>query len=282
MKTVKFYTFFITVLFFVGLQSCKKQDVSSVTSAEDETTFEISTGQALADNATEDANGVFMEAAANRNLLGGNSQNIITTNCLNGVGISVTPASGFPKTIVINFGAGHTAANGVVRAGKINIVLSDSVRKPGSTAVITFTNYSINGFKKEGTITVTNTSTASAKGWQRKVENGKITAPDGRYWLHSGIRDAVQIAGAATPNTLLDDTYLITGNHTVSNAAGKTKSCYITEALEKKIICDNIGTGKLRVEGGSHTAIIDFGNGDCDKIATISVDGNTPRTITLR
>ncbi len=282
MKNVKLFTAIIAVLFLAGLQSCKKQYALIISTAEQETTFEISTGQALADNVTEDANSVFMEAAANRNLLGGNTQNIITTNCLNGTAVSVTPAIGFPKTIVINFGTGHTAANGIVRAGKITVVLSDSVRKTGSTATITFANYFVNGFKKEGTITVTNKNTATAKGWQRKVENGKITAPDGRYWLHSGIRDAVQIAGAATPNTLLDDTYLITGNHTVSNAAGKTKSCYITEALEKKVVCDNIGTGKLRVEGGNHIAVIDFGSGDCDKVATVSINGSAPRTIILR
>jgi hypothetical protein len=235
----------------------------------------------MADNITEDANSVFMEAAANRNLLGSNTQTITTTNCLTGATVTVTQANSFPKTIVINFGNGFTSLNGVTRAGKINVVLSDSVRKTGSTAVITFTNYVVNGYKKEGTITWTNTSTATAKGWQRKVENGKITAPDGRYWLHSGVRDAVQIAGANTPNTLLDDVFLTTGNHTVSNAAGKIKNCYITEALEKRTVCENIGTGKLKVEGDNHTAVIDFGNGDCDKIATISIDGNAPRTITL-
>lgn len=282
MKTVKHCTLLFAAI-AITATSCKKQDVLNETvTAEQETTFEISTGQALADNVTEDANSVFMEAAASRNLLGGSTQTITTTNCLNGVAVSVTPASGFPKTIVINFGNGHTAANGVVRAGKINIVLSDSVRKTGTTAVITFINYAVNGFKKEGSITVTNKSTATAKAWQRKVENGKITAPDGRYWLHSGVRDAVQIDGAATPNTLLDDTYLITGNHSVTNAAGKTKNCYITEGLQKKVVCDNIATGKLKVEGGNHIAVIDFGNGDCDKIATVSINGNAPRTITLR
>jgi hypothetical protein len=162
------------------------------------------------------------------------------------------------------------------------VVLSDSVRKSGSTAVITFANYYINNFKKEGTITWTNTSTASTKGWQRKVTDGKITAPDGRYWLHNGIRDVVQIAGALTPNTLLDDVFLITGNHTITNSNGKTRNCYITEALQKQTVCDNIGAGKLKVEGASHTALINFGEGSCDKLATISIDGSDPRTIQLR
>lgn len=281
MKAIKFYNFSAFILFISLSTSCKKQDIVADASPEQETTYELSTDQAVADNATEDANSIFMEAAATKNLLGSNTQAIIIPNILNGAVVTVTPAAGFPKTIVINFGDG-ISANGSVRYGKINVVLSDSVRRAGSTAKITFTNYIINGFKKEGTITWTNTSTATAKGWQRKVENGKITAPGGRYWLHSGIRDAVQIAGANTPNTLLDDIFLITGNHTVTNAAGKTRSSYITEALQKKAVCENIGTGKLRVEGGNSNAVIDFGNGDCDKIATVSVNGDAPRTITLR
>jgi hypothetical protein len=282
MKTVKFYIVLIPAFIGVSISSCKKQDVAVVNDEQQETTYQLSTGQAVADNVTEDANTVFMEAAAVKNLLGNNSQAVATTNCLSGVSVSVTPAAGFPKTIIINFGAGSTSANGTTRSGKINVQLSDSVRKAGSTAVITFTDYNVNGYKKEGTITWTNTSTATAKGWQRKVENGKVTAPDGRAWQHSGIRDAVQIAGANTPNTLLDDVFLITGNHTVTNAAGKTKNCFITEALQKKAACDNIGTGKLRLEGENGYAIIDFGDGTCDKLATVSINGGTPRAIYLR
>lgn len=285
MKTKNLFVAFAIAILLFGFTSCKKENSIAATSEEKETTFELGTGQAVADNITEDVNEIFMEAAANKNLLGNNSglQTVTTTNILSCASVSVTPASGFPKTIIIDFGNGSCISqNGIVRKGKINVVLSDSVRKAGSITVITFTNYYVYGFKKEGTVTWTNTSTITTKGWQRKVENGKITAPDGRYWLHNGIRDAVQIDGTTTPDTLLDDVFLITGNHTVTNSAGKTRNCYITEALQKKTVCENIGTGKLKVEGTNHNAVIDFGDGTCDKIATISIDGGAPRTIQLR
>jgi hypothetical protein len=285
MKTKNLLTVLAVTIMLLNFTSCKKENAVIVTSEEKETTIELGTGQAVADNITEDANEAFMEAAANKNLLGNNlnNQTITTSNMLSCAAVTVTPVSGFPKTIVIDFGTGNcTSSNGVIRKGKINIVLSDSVRKAGSTAVITFTNFYVYGFKKEGTVTWTNTSTVTTKGWQRKVENGKITAPDGRYWLHSGTRDAVQIAGTTTPNTLLDDIFLITGNHTVTNSVGKTRNCYITEALQKKTVCENIGSGKLKIEGNNHNAFIDFGDGTCDKVATISIDGNTPITIQLR
>jgi hypothetical protein len=285
--SMKKYTLLKTLIFallLTSLISCKKENNISVVPQDQEATFELSTGQAVADNLTEDANEIFMEAAANKSLLGSNfsSQAVITSNVISSAVVTVSPAAGFPKNITIDFGNGITSANGITHKGKINVVLSDSVRKAGSTAVITFTNYYINTFKKEGTITWTNTSTPTTKSWQRKVTDGKISAPDGRYWLHTGVREVVQIAGTLTPCNLLDDVFLITGNHTVTNAAGITRNCYITEALQKQTTCDNIGAGKQKVEGGSHYATIDFGNGDCDKSATISIDGNTPRTIQLR
>lgn len=286
MKPNRLLAAFAIFTLSAGLISCKKDNTFSVTSdSGTATTFELSSDQAIADNLTEDANNSFMEAAADKNLLGNSfaSQTVVTSNILACASVSVTPASGFPKTIVIDFGAGNcTSSTDIIHKGKLNIVLSDSVRKPGSKAVMTFINYSVNGFKKEGTVTWTNTSIPSTRSWQRKDENGKITAPDGSYWLHSGTRDVVQIAGTTTPNNLLDDVFLITGNHTITNAVGKTVNCYIIEALQKKVSCDNISAGKLKVQGENHFAVIDFGNGECDKLATISIDGQAPKTILLR
>jgi hypothetical protein len=286
MKANRLLTAIVIFTLATNLLSCKKENnLDTPKDNESEITFELSGDQAIADNLTEDASNAFMEAAADKNLLGSNfaPQPVVTSNILACASVVVTPAAGFPKTIVIDFGTGScTSPSGITHKGKINIVLSDSVRKSGSKAVMTFTNYFVNGFKKEGTITWTNTSIPSTRSWQKKIENGKITAPNGMYWLHKGVRDVVQIAGANTPGTLLDDVFLITGNHTVTNAAGKTRDCYITEALQKKTSCDNISAGKLKVEGGNHNAVIDFGNGDCDRSATIAIDGQAPRTIFLR
>ena len=48
------------------------------------------------------------------------------------------------------------------------------------------------------------------------------------------------------------------------------------------MICDNIDRGKIKIQGPNHFAVLDFGDGTCDRIATITIDGNTPRTILLR
>lgn len=275
MKIKQLLVAFTIFSFAISFNSCKKSDVKE----EFETTFELSGNQAIADNLTEDANDVFMEIAQDNNVAGNFAPGPVT-NIIPCAIVTITPASGFPKTIVIDFGTSCTY-RGITRSGKINIALSDSVRRSGSTAVMTFTNYYVNSYKVEGTITWTNTSTPGIRSWTRNTENGKITAPDNRYWLHRGTRYVVQTAGVSTP-TITDDIFSITGNHSVTNAAGATRDCTVLEALQKKNACANIDKGKLKVQGPNHYAIIDFGDGTCDNLATISIDGRAPRTITLR
>ena len=268
----------------IGFSACKKTDTdANATKEEIETTIELSTDQAVSDNLTEDANDIFLEAATDNGLTGQKPETTTeTTGILGCASVTITPLIGFPKSIVINFGTGCTSANGITRKGKIFITLSDSLRKSGSIAVLTFDGYFVNGYKKEGTITWTNTSDAAVKGWQRKVENGKITAPTGKYWLHSDIKNVVQTDGYNTPRNFLDDAFSITGSSSVTNANGVTRTSNITAALQKKTICENISKGKIELKGPKHTAVIDYGNGECDRVATISIDGGTAITILLR
>ena len=245
--------------------------------------MELSGDQAISDNLNSDAEYVLNEAAVDNNFSGNTPVGITQTmNVLSCATVTVTPLQGFPKTISIDFGAGCTSSNGVTRSGKINVTLSDSLRKPGSIAVMTFDNYHVSGFKKEGTITWTNTSQGATKSWSRKCENGKITAPDGRYWVHSGTQNVTQTEGSSTPLNLLDDVVTITGSSTVTNSSGTTRTSEITSALEKKVICENIDKGAIKITGPSHYAVIDFGDGTCDRLATVSVDGSNPITILLR
>lgn len=281
MKTKNLLLIAAAGILTLGFASCKKTDDSS--SSEIETTFELSGDQAVSENLTEDANDIFMEAAEGQGLMG-SREPLVSMNVTSCATVTVTPASGFPKTIVIDFGTGCTPPGGTVeRRGIIRVVISDSIRRPGSTAVMTFENYFVNDFQKEGTITWTNTSTPGTRSWQRKVENGKITAPGGvRYWLHSSLKNITQITGVSTPRNLLDDEFTITGTASVTNAAGRTRTANILQELHKRVICENIDRGTIRFEGPNHFAVLDFGNGACDRIATISIDGRPPRTILLR
>jgi hypothetical protein len=277
----------------ISFVSCKK---NTDTTDEFETTFELSGDQGVTNNLTQDDEDVLNETAVNNNLAGSNfadgpgfptSSGVGgtsgTTGILGCATITITPAASFPKTIVIDFGTSCVSPSGVVRSGKINVVLTDSLRKSGSSATMTFNNYYVSGFKREGTIVWLNTSPAPGqKSWRRTVTDGKITAPSGNYWLHSGVQDITQTAGISTPFDLTDDVFSITGNFSVTNSAGRNRTGTVLTALEKKTACDNIDMGTMKIQGPNHYATLDFGNGTCDNLATISIDGRPPRTIILR
>ena len=276
---IKQFLFAIAMLSLaIGFNSCKKND--ETVKEEFENTFQISADQAVTNNLSQDAEDVFLEVAQDNNIAGSFAPEPVN-NIIPCATITITPASGFPKTIVIDFGTSCTH-NGITRSGKINILLTDSVRKSGSQATMTFTNYFVNLYKIEGTYTWTNTSTANTRSWTRVTTSGKITAPDARYWLHEGSRTVTQTAGVGTPTPTDDIFSIFPGTHTVTNSASISRTCTILEALQRKVACANIDKGKIKVQGPNHFATIDFGDGTCDNLATLSIDGRAGRTIILR
>jgi hypothetical protein len=286
MKAKNILTTLIIASFAIAFSACKKNSTATAAIDEIETTFEISEDQAVTDNLNQDAGDVMEEAATRQGLLGGLSAcgNPNTTNWI-GQCATITVTGSFPaKNITINFGTGCTSPNGVVRKGIINILLTDSVRTPGSIATITFDNYYVNAFKKEGTIIRTNTTVAGSntRSYNRTVINGKITGPNGKYWLHSSNIDITQTAGTGTPCDITDDVYTLSGTRTATNADGKTRTSTTQTPLQKKTSCANIDMGILKVQGPNHYAIIDFGDGTCNNLATISIDGRPARNIILR
>lgn len=268
-----------------GLASCKKDNNSNSSSSGTEiaSTTEVATDNAISENLNSDAENILNQAAVDNNFSGSTPAGIESPmgNLPSCAVVTVTPAQGFPKNISINFGSGCTSASGIVRSGIINITLSDSLRKSGSVAVMTFQNYVVSGYKKQGSVTWTNTKQDTTNSWTR-VANDTITSPAGKTWTHTATHAVVQISGNNTPKNIIDNVYLTTGSSSCTNANGVTRTATILTPLEKQVACDNIDSGTVKIQGPNHYAIIDYGNGSCDRIATISIDGGTPVTFLLR
>ncbi len=267
----------------INFTSCEKNETPETPAAEIATTTELATRQALIDNIAEDNNGVFMEASVSGGITGNRpvaGARPLTPGILGGGTVTITPLVGFPKTIVIDFGAGVTY-NGITRSGIINIVVSDSVRKTGSSAIMTFNNYKVNTFKVEGTYTWTNTSTVGVKSWKREVVDGKVTNAQGIYWRHSGIKFVTQTEGVNTPFILADDSFSVTGNHSITNMLGRTRTVTVVTALIKSNSCVFISQGSIKIQGPTHYVVIDYGAGTCDNQATWALDGGIATPFSL-
>lgn len=187
----------------------------------------------------------------------------------------------FPKTVTIDFGNGCLGRDGKFRKGKIVSIYTNRMVVPGAKVSTTFIGYHVDSFHIQGTHITENTSTSNMQGWKNVVINGKITNTNNNRWrLWNSTKNVLQIAGNGTPHFPMDDIYKITGNARGSNSAGHTWASVIIEPLIKKFNCRWIVKGTVRLLRDGRPALLDYGNGECDNLAIIYING-VPHVITL-
>jgi hypothetical protein len=197
----------------------------------------------------------------------------------------LNPPDVFPVRITINFGNGCQGSDGHVRYGKIINTYTGRLIVPGKSSTTTFENYKIDSIAVTGTMKITNTTPAGTLQKQYTVESNdiKLSKPSGNYIMWTANRIITQTEGNVT-DTPLDDIFTITGS-----AHGKVKrgndiyvwQSEITEALRKRFICRWISKGIIRIKRETlpltspYVALLNFGNGDCDFLATLTINGQT-------
>lgn len=205
-----------------------------------------------------------------------------TTRCFT---VTVTPKEKgvFPKTVTLDFGSGCDAG-GHTRRGKINFTYSGRLHVPGNQVVTSFENYSIDSFSIEGKHTLTNNASSGAnqKSFSTKVENAKITnTQSGKWWTWNSERVFTQTEGNGTVFFPWDDVYTLDGQSAGSTSLGVNWTSQITNPLTKKMTCHWLVSGKVEIRVNNTVGSLDFGNGDCDNEANLTVNGDS-KTITLR
>jgi hypothetical protein len=180
--------------------------------------------------------------------------------------------------ITIDFGTGCTDPRGNVRKGIIKIEFKGKRFMPGSKIITTLVGYSINGVSLEGTRTVTNTSASleSNPKFTVLLEGGKATWPD----LSTATREVNRTREWVRAANPINDQWIITGTAAGTNRNGKTYQMQITKPLVYKRECATSkvfiaveGTKVMNIDGREIT--IDFGTGTCDKLVTITINGQS-------
>lgn len=112
-----------------------------------------------------------------------------------------------------------------------------------------------------------------------------VTFDNGKKYTRKGTRVRELIEGFATPLILSDNVFIITGTQTTTNSIGSTIISTIgtQTPLRFKASCGfpYPVSGSVTITKNDSVGVIDFGSGDCDKLATFSLNGSTPFPITL-
>ena len=178
------------------------------------------------------------------------------------------------KEIIIDFGEGCESSDGLVRSGKVIINFTDARHVSGAVITTTFENFIVNDIGVEGSRTLTNISdgTEGQRAFEINIENGKITFPDETFRTISGTKTRVWDIDESSREVTLT----VSGSVEGVNRNGEPYQHTITEDLIYKKSCRRVGA-KVAVSGirnitkAGLTYIIDYGNGDCDNIATLTL-----------
>ena len=177
--------------------------------------------------------------------------------------------------IVIDFGTGCEDPRGNVRSGKIRIHFEGRRFLPGSKITITFENYFINGIILKGTRTLTNIAESTENNPKFQVElEGSIEWPDGTVATreHCYIREWNKAENEIVV-TQCNMEFAASG----TNRRGIEYKMIIQKELVYKRGCPLAVSGiKKFIEVATGKEItVDYGDGACDRIVTITVDGNS-------
>ena len=214
----------------------------------------------------------------------------VTYTNAHGATVTFTPkGTNATGSIVIDFGLTGVKSNkdSKTRKGKIIITFTGKYRLPNTTQTITFENFYVNGNKVEGIKVLTHKYENNIWSTSIHVTGGKITFPDNTTleWNSERVRNW------NLNNTLLnleDDEFSVSGTFSGKSRNGKNFSALILPAnpLIWKLSCFDeskflavSGVIKITPEGAQERSV-DYGNGACDRIITISV-GDKNKTITL-
>lgn len=192
------------------------------------------------------------------------------------------PFGTFPNTMTIDFGAGCTSYFGVERSGKIIATFTGLYKDEGTVITIDPEDYYVNGTHVEGNKTVTNLGLNDAGNLHFSVivSDALVTLPDGSNIEWASSKDREWIEGVET-SEIHDDVYMITGNAEGINRLDIPFTMVILEALRKELDCHWVVSGVVEVSPeGEDSRTIDYGDGECDNEATLTV-GDFTTTITL-
>jgi len=190
------------------------------------------------------------------------------------------------QVITIDFGDGCTGPRGVTRSGKIIITYTGRRLVPGSSWIITFDDYYVNGRHIEGIRTLTNISASLEDNptFHVTLIDGKITWPDNTFATREVDRTRVWIRAN---NPILDEVHILEGSVVSGlNREGVNYQCTVLSDLVFKRNCRDSRKTRVPVQGtkevikGDKTYTLDFGDGECDSIITVTGADGT-RTIDL-
>ena len=193
----------------------------------------------------------------------------------------------FPKTLMVDYGAGCIGSDGVSRSGKIIAEFDGNFESENTTVQVYFEDYTSGQYRFTGTDSITNLG-ADGDGnpvFSEVIRDASIAlgseeilweADLNRTWLEG---DTTNFTTDTTGGTLgltglNDDVFSLHGTASGNDANTQPFGLEITLSLILPSECSYITTGMLVVSPVNfNSGTVDYGTGNCDRQATMEVEG---------
>jgi len=193
----------------------------------------------------------------------------------------------FPKTLTIDYGTGCTDFNGISRKGTFTAEFSGNFGNEGTTIDILFNGFTKGQYTLAGTYSLT-VGAADGSGnptYSETISDAIISwgsqhvlweADLNRTWTEGdetnwNTPDSASIMGIAGLN---DDVFELTGSGSGNDSNTHPFTWESSTALMLQTGCAYINKGTMVISPANfNDGTIDYGMGECDKQATIEVDG---------
>jgi hypothetical protein len=192
----------------------------------------------------------------------------------------------YPHTKTIDFGAGFTSGNGVTKSGKIIITYYDAAADAqGKYSVTTYDNYYVNDAHIEGNIQINKIKNGTGKKVYLHNIKKTITMANGNVKDFNSNSKWILIDWQGGTN----NAYAITEHATGKQIYNGIESSFVTDTenanpIIKSLSCKRVQgglTAKVKLPHGNLNEYLNYGNGECDKLATLSVNGGAAKEVTL-
>ncbi|NQY05574.1 MAG: hypothetical protein HRT68_05045 [Flavobacteriaceae bacterium] len=181
----------------------------------------------------------------------------------------------------IDFGDGCTLPNGHVLSGIIFMSYLHDTNTQTKEILASLQNFFIDGVSIEGSKSVfRERSNANDNPQSTFTVDILVTWPNGAFASRNGQKVREWIEGYGSGNWG-DNIFLITGNRNTIFPSGASASGDITNPLRRELACNFLVSGTVDLQRNDWTGTLDFGDGACDNLATITLVDGTVHQINL-
>ena len=283
----------LSVILAMGLLSCETSDVVSSLSSGEESVLkstQIATSDIIVERVCEEADYEAEFFTYSEKLLReisrltGQHNGLVNTKKLlhyksgNGPDVAIdTAETGYPITITLDYGDSTELKNGKVLSGIITVEITGDKNTDGAKRVVTYNDFTVDSVSVAGTMTELFTGDNDSTKIISTAGTLVFTLADGSTITRTSEKNREWLSGLDTPLEHDDDVIQVTGKVETTTSAGESFSKTISVALLKNDSCKDYVQGIVQyIQNGTMVAELNYGDGECDGIATLTTsDGET-------